>query len=159
MLQSPKVMEALTNLAKNSQEGEDKREKSGVCSSFLVLAIAIPMVVIGTLNQTACVYSSAALFLMVNGGIGIGSSFTKIWIHFTRGKFGMDEAKEKMYKNVLMGLDLGHFITIIWGAIVVFGEFKISISNKELSFFKRMLARLSWVKTFQFFKNCLVFTK
>ena len=126
MLQSPKVMEALTNLAKNSQEGEEKREKSGVCSSFLVLAIAIPMVVVGTLNQGACVYSSAALFLMVNGGIGIGSSFTKIWIHFTRGKFGMDEAKEKMYKNVLMGLDLGHFITIIWGAIVVFGEFKIS---------------------------------
>jgi len=129
-------MEALTNLAKNSQEGEDKREKSGVCSSFLVLAIAIPMVVIGTLNQTACVYSSAALFLMVNGGIGIGSSFTKIWIHFTRGKFGMDEAKEKMYKNVLMGLDLGHFITIIWGAIVVFGEFKISnLTNFEMLHF------------------------
>jgi len=117
------AMKSLAASKDDTPEGEEERDKVGICGAVLCLPFAIAMVIVGSQYWPGPCYGDAALWLVVAGAISMADASLKIYARFTKTK--VDDA---VVKKASPGLSLGFFCVVIWGSIQVFG------SHSDVSF-------------------------
>jgi len=111
------AMKSLAASKDDTPEGEEERDKVGICGAVLCLPFAIAMVIVGSQYWPGPCYGDAALWLVVAGAISMADASLKIYARFTKTK--VDDA---VVKKASPGLSLGFFCVVIWGSIQVFGS-------------------------------------